>query len=63
MKLRNKKTGKIAEFEDITRVYKFIGNQNTYNSLAELNEEWEDVPEEPKKYYYITSCGETTHRG
>lgn len=52
MKLRNKKTGEIVEFEDITRVYKFIGNQNTYSSLAELNEEWEDY-EEPKTHWYI----------
>ena len=52
MKLRNKRTGEIVEFEDITRVYKFIGNQNTYNSLAELNEGWEDAPE-PKTHWYI----------
>ena len=58
MKLRNKKTGEIVEFEDITRVYKFIGNQNTYNSLAELNKEWEDVPEEPKRYWFIENDGE-----
>lgn len=57
MKLRNKKTGDIEEFEDITRVYKFIGNQNTYKSLAELNEEWEDMPEEPKEYWYISDSG------
>lgn len=57
MKLRNKKTGEIVEFEDITRVYKFIGNQNTYSSLAELNEEWEDAPE-PKRYWFIENDGE-----
>jgi hypothetical protein len=25
-----------------------------YNSLAELNEEWEDAPEEPKDYWWIS---------
>ena len=29
----------------------------TYNSLAELNEEWEDAPEEPKEYWYIEPNG------
>lgn len=55
MKLRNKKTGEIEDFEDITRVYKFIGNQNTYSSLAELNDEWEDYeePKESEYYWYI----------
>lgn len=60
MKLKNKKTGKIEEFEDITRVFKFIGNQNTYNSLAELNEEWEDY-EEPKEYWCIDWAGGVNH--
>ena len=30
--------------------YKSLG---TYTSLTELNEEWEDVSDEPKEYYYI----------
>ena len=49
MKLRNKKTGAIYRIEDID-----LGNNEDgiwlgmtkYNSLAELNEEWEDAPEE-----------------
>lgn len=48
MKLRNKKTGEIKEVEPIT-----IGG---FRSLTELNEEWEDVPEEPKEaeyYWYV----------
>lgn len=62
MKLRNKCTGEIVEFRylqsdhvaplvlttyenDKPEMYK-------YNSLAELNEEWEDY-EEPKEYYCI----------
>ena len=52
MKLKNKKTGEIEEFEDITRVFKFIGNQNTYSSLAEFIEEWEDY-KEPKQHWHI----------
>ena len=69
MKLRNKKTGEIGEL--ITENYEFdgfwvrTGGDNypdykdiNYYSLAELNEEWEDAPEEePKEYWYIDSCG------
>lgn len=48
MKLRNKKTGAIYKIEDID-----LGNNSDgiwlgmtkYNSLAELNEEWEDYSE------------------
>lgn len=56
MKLRNKKTGEIKEVQPIT-----IGG---FRSLAELNEEWEDMPEEedyeePEEYWYIDPmvCG------
>lgn len=59
MKLRNKKTGEIG--------YLVVGkgcdhyvvtndgwdNCGKYNSLAELNKEWEDAPEEPKVGYII----------
>mgnify|MGYP003299578899 CR=1 FL=1 len=70
MKLRNKKTGKIGTLI-VDGAYKFVtnfaveddeGNRlGEYNSLAELNEEWEDVPEE---YWYIDYdggilCGES----
>lgn len=58
MKLRNKRTGEVKDFALV------VANSSVGDmTLAELNEEWEDAPEEPKKYYYITSCGETTHRG
>ena len=64
MKLRNKKTGDIG--------YLIVGKGSThyvvadnewnncgiYNSLAELNEEWEDAPEEPKEYWYIEEDGD-----
>ena len=66
MKVKNKKTGEIEKivgyvktgddrmffrFEDDKGSYK-----KEYNSLAELNEEWEDY-EEPKGYYYVTTTG------
>lgn len=60
MKLRNKKTGAIYSIEDID-----LGNNadgiwlgvTMYNSLAELNADWEDAPEEPKEYWYIDYDG------
>ena len=57
MKLRNKKTGEIKEIEEVL-LLKHIKNDGLwedgkYNSLAELNEEWEDAPEEPKEHWYI----------
>ncbi len=66
MRLRNKKTGEIVEpcginlingrafvrFDDEKGTFKFEAR-----SLAELNEEWEDVPEEPKEYWYIDIDG------
>lgn len=62
MKLRNKKTGEIIDTlcsDDITKGISFgidhhDGNPTMayYNSLAELNAEWEDY-DEPKKYKYV----------
>ena len=54
MKLRNKKTGEI-NLGDL--------HLDDFNSLAELNAEWEDY-EEPKEYWYIDYdggilCGES----
>lgn len=55
MRLKNKKTGEIKTFDEVMReAYKW----NNYNSLAELNAEWEDAPEEPKEYWYIGDSGE-----
>ena len=65
MSLRNKKTGEIGWlYCDQTGVSKemvvfseennfLAGPHWEYDSLAELNEEWEDMPEEPKGYWYI----------
>lgn len=71
MRLRNKKTGEIIDLSKGSIKETCFGSkiqlQATdrynkpiwiYNSLAELNEEWEDAPEEPKKYYFIDPSGE-----
>lgn len=50
MKIKNKKTGEIVEATDFNII-------SEYNSLAELNEEWEDY-EEPKKFWFVDSAGE-----
>lgn len=57
MRLRNKKTGKIGELSGINRIVVYeplsassCGNSilGEYDTLAELNEEWEDYkPKEP----------------
>ena len=70
MKLRNKKTGEIADLSEgfIRDTYNgemiqikpvAISNKEgyIYASLAELNEEWEDY-EEPKEYWYIENNGD-----
>lgn len=49
MKLKNKKTGEIFDGD----VFSF----GDINSLAELNEEWEDY-EEPKTFWYMTAWGD-----
>lgn len=61
MKLRNKKTGQEGNFIINKDHFECVDLDLVpeYNSLAELNEEWEDMPEEPKDYWvvdYIT-CG------
>ena len=66
MRLRNKKTGEIVEtdymFEVSVPTARTFGCKSydqiaTYNSLAELNEEWEDY-EEPKTFWAISWAGE-----
>lgn len=47
MRLRNKKTGEIIRFYDGITL-----NGEDYDSLAELNDEWEDY-EEPTEYWCI----------
>lgn len=61
MKLRNKKTGEIIELlakpSFVKRNDDYLQSEvNTFNSLAELNAEWEDY-EEPKEYRYIDDAG------
>jgi len=62
MKLKNKNTGEIREFNynevyNEFRVYKSDGIfYKTYDSLAELCEEWADY-EEPKGSFYLDEIG------
>lgn len=58
MKLKNKKTGEIVEWEHGLQ-YK-LGKE--YNSIKEFADEWEDAPEEPKKHYEILSMGAVMER-
>lgn len=60
MLLKNKKTGEIGNLlpyggED-GKIWVWIDNisrpEYRYDTLAELNAEWEDVSEEPKGYWY-----------
>ena len=59
MKLRNKKTGEIRDVQILGNNFlieaKDFPNDTTtiVKSLAELEREWEDAPEEPKEYWYI----------
>jgi len=70
MKLRNRKTGEIAEW-DFGNWYQHILNPDNKESYectlsefidrtAKFREEWEDVPEEPKEYWYINEYGSVT---
>ena len=54
MKLRNKKTGFVTNWCIDKDIFRTCDGSIRYNSLAELNEEWEDY-EEPKEYYFLTS--------
>lgn len=59
MRLKNKKTGEIIELAPLRGIelwgadFPEAYDVGSYDSLAELNEEWEDVPEEPKEYWII----------
>lgn len=53
MKLKNKKTGEITEFVLFDGKNELQGGA----TLKDLLEEWEDVPEEPKKYWFIGDNG------
>ena len=64
MKLKNKKTGEIGYpyFQNWKEITCVIVDENaiqlgSYTSLAELNAEWEDAPEEPKERWYINENG------
>ena len=68
MKLRNKKTGEIKRVEFLADYQTDDGTEigfrvcdsldvYSYNSLAELNEEWEDY-EEPKRHWIIDTMND-----
>lgn len=64
MKLKNKKTGEIIEVESLdvdSPTEGIVGipsfdRKGSYNSLAELNEEWCDY-EEPEEFYIVEQRG------
>ncbi len=61
MKLKNKKTGEIVSLEGELLFDNEVMLLKHYASLAELNAEWEDVPEEPKEYWCIDWTGGINH--
>lgn len=69
MKLRNKKTGEIGHFTSTNwnEIALIITDDNgvqlaKYSSLAELNKDWEDAPEEPKEYWFINDLDGTSFK-
>ena len=66
MKLKNRKTGEIIEVESLdvdSPTEGIVGipsldRKGSYNSLAELNAEWEDAPEEPKRHWIIDTMND-----
>lgn len=56
MKVRNKKTGVIKNFA-------LVATNDSANdvTLAQVNDEWEDVSEEPKEYWYLSDVGEIVY--
>lgn len=62
MKLKNKKTGESYEMTMpiLFNIKTSGGGEHTVacESIKILNEEWEDVSEEPKEYWYVMSKGE-----
>lgn len=66
--VKSKITGDIGELDFDSKegvfivVYYDLNTKETvksyYKSLEDLCEEWEDVPEEPKEYWYISDTGD-----
>ena len=73
MKLKNKKTGEIGDIAQTSNnaiivYYPIVDgvainpqHRAIYESLAELNEEWEDAPEEPKGFWSINGDATIEH--
>lgn len=72
MKLRNKKTGEIKDWDFGSWYQTILNPENKEKYECKLNdfidrtvkfrEEWEDAPEEPKKHYEILSMGAVMER-
>lgn len=58
MKLRNKKTGEIVELTK-SKFVNYDIHLSNFNSLKEINDEWEDVEEVADDYWYISCDGFT----
>lgn len=62
MKLKNKKTGEIYDMTMpiVFNIKTSGGGEHTVKckSITEINEKWEDAPEEPKEHWYIDCDGE-----
>ena len=67
MRLRNKKTGEIAELNYYDGFLQVVDTKSSlcgnsikgeYTSISELSAEWEDAPEEPKTFWAISWAGE-----
>ena len=60
MKLKNKKTGEIVEclakISFVEKSYNGLsaGKCRCFDSIDLLNEDWEDAPEEPKEYWWVS---------
>lgn len=59
MKLRNKRTGEIIDvYKGQVLIHYDQGRKTIHFKSLEDLEEWEDMPEEPKEYWYIAElCG------
>lgn len=60
MKLKSKQTGEIMEFDAVLVAKDVKGNEVArleYDSIQKFTDQWEDVPEEPKRTWFIDTWG------
>lgn len=60
MRLRNKKTGEIGELTSVLRTFVYVGDtpKYEYETLSDLNKEWEDYEKPDKKQFIVSDDGE-----